>query len=190
MPKLPEDIKDWNAPWETPTGESEIDKDKLKRYLFNLLGDKEKLQDRLTGVTTERDELKTAADAKAREGETETQRLTREKMELEAKLVEAQKGNDSSEELLRLRVALKKGLNDNQAKRLIGTTEEELLQDADELLKSFGSAGKSEEGEGGQEGLDGIRRVPRGSVNPGDPNPGEGADVNVTKALDLIPRVR
>jgi hypothetical protein len=188
MPKLPEKIEDWNAPWETATGESEIDKDKLKRYLFNLLGDKEKLQERLTGVTTERDELKTAADAKAREGETETQRLTREKMELEAQLVAAQKG-DSSEELLRLRVALKKGLNDSQAKRLIGTTEEELLADADELLKSFGSAGKSEEGEGGS-GFDGVRRVPRGQYNPGDPNPGEGADIDVNKALESIPRVR
>src|SRR5215216_5039368 len=130
MPKLPEKVEDWTAPWETATGETEIDKPKLKRYLFNVLGDKEKLQERLTTTTTERDELKKTADEKAREGETDTQRLERENKELQAKLADAAKGGDSSEELLRLRVALKKGLTDTQAKRLIGKTEEELLKDA------------------------------------------------------------
>lgn len=38
---------------------------------------------------------------------------------------------------LRLRVALRKGLNETQAKRLVGTTEEELESDADDLLASF-----------------------------------------------------
>ena len=40
-------------------------------------------------------------------------------------------------ELLRLKVAMRKGLTEAQAKRLIGTTEEELEADADELLASF-----------------------------------------------------
>lgn len=189
MPKLPEKVEDWKAPWETDTGESEIDKGKLKRYLFGLLGDKEKLQERLTGVTTERDEAKRVADEKAREGETETQRLTREKKELEDKLA-AKGDNKSDEENLRLRVALKKGLNESQLKRLIGTTEAELLADADELVKSFGSAGKSEEGEGGEEGADGVRRVPKGNHNPGDPNPAGGTEISVEKALESIPRIR
>jgi len=190
MPKLPEKFEDWTAPWETATGETEIDKDKLKRYLFNLLGDKEKLQERLTKSESERDELKKAADEKAREGETTEQRLTREKMELEAKLVEATKGGETADELLRLRVALKKGLNESQAKRLIGKTEEELVKDADELLASFGSAGKSEEGEGGDPENGGLRRVPKGTFNGGDPNPGAGAEVSTDKALEQIPRIR
>lgn len=189
MPKLPDDIKDWTAPWETATGETEIDKDKLKRYLFNLLGDKEKLQERLTSTTTERDELKTAADEAARKGETAEQRLEREKKDLQDALDKAQKSGGQDEENLRLRVALKKGLNENQLKRLIGTTEEELLKDADELLASFGSAGKSEEGEGDPEN-GGLRRVPKGRSNPGDPNPGAGAEVDVNKALESIPRIR
>lgn len=187
MAKLPEKIEDWNAPWETASGETEIDKARLKRYLFGVLGDKEKLQERLTETTTERDTLKAAADAKAREGETETQRLEREKKELETKLADAQKGGDAAQELVRLRVALQKGLNENQAKRLIGTTEAELLADADELKKSFGSAGNAEEGELGP---DGLRRVPAGTHNPGDPNPAGGADIDVMKVLDSIPRVR
>lgn len=189
MPKLPDKVEDWTAPWETATGETEIDKDKLKRYLFNLLGDKEKLQERLTGVTTERDELKSAADEAARKGETTEQRLEREKKELEAKLADANKGGDKDLENLRLTVAVEKGLNAAQLKRLIGSTKEELLADADELLKSFGSGGKSEEGEGDPEN-GGLRRVPRTPFSPGDPNPGDGADVNVNKALEQIPRIR
>lgn len=41
--------------------------------------------------------------------------------------------------LLRLRVALKHGLPESIAKRLSGTTEEELLADAEELMDLFGS---------------------------------------------------
>lgn len=40
-------------------------------------------------------------------------------------------------EAARLRVALRKGLSETQAKRLIGETEEDLDQDADDLLASF-----------------------------------------------------
>lgn len=40
-------------------------------------------------------------------------------------------------ELLRLRVALRKGLSETQARRLIGSTEDELEADADDLLASF-----------------------------------------------------
>jgi len=189
MPKLPEKIEDWSAPWETATGEIEIDKDKLKRYLFNLLGDKEKLQVRLTETTTERDTLKQAADEAARKGETNEQRLEREKQELQSALDKATGSGDQSEENLRLRVALKKGLNENQLKRLVGTTEQELLADADELLASFGSAGKSEEGSGDPDN-GGLRRVPKGNHNPGDPNPGAGAEISVDKAIEQIPRIR
>lgn len=41
-------------------------------------------------------------------------------------------------EILRMRVALKHGLPESLAKRLTGTTEEELLADAEELLNLFG----------------------------------------------------
>jgi len=44
---------------------------------------------------------------------------------------------DAKQELARLRVAMRKGLTEAQAKRLIGATEEELEADADELLASF-----------------------------------------------------
>jgi len=42
-------------------------------------------------------------------------------------------------EILRLRVGVKHGLPESLVKRLTGTTEEELLQDAEELMSMFGS---------------------------------------------------
>jgi hypothetical protein len=47
------------------------------------------------------------------------------------------RADKAESEVLRLRVALGKGLTATQAKRLVGTTEEELEADADELLASF-----------------------------------------------------
>jgi hypothetical protein len=194
MPKLPDDIKDWTAPWETATGETEIDKDKLKRYLFALLGDKQKLQESVAAVTTERDGLKQAAEDKAREGETETQRLQRELKEVQDKLAAKPAGGADDLETMKLRVALNKGLKEGDVKRLIGATEAELLADADELLKSFGQGGKTDDEEVDPNDLDAVaeaaRRTPRGRHNPGDPNPGAGAEVDVDKGLESIPRVR
>lgn len=42
-------------------------------------------------------------------------------------------------EILRLRIAVKHGLPEQLVKRLTGTTEEEILQDAEELMELFGS---------------------------------------------------
>lgn len=42
----------------------------------------------------------------------------------------------------RLEVALEKGLSPSQAKRLVGNTREELVADADELLKDLGDSNK------------------------------------------------
>jgi hypothetical protein len=187
MPKLPEKVDDWKAPWETETGETEIDKGKLKRYLFGLLGDKEKLQERVSEVSTERDGLKKTADDAARQGESETDRLKRELKE--AQDAAAKKGDGGNDlEVLKLRVALKKGLKEGDIKRLVGSTEAELMTDADELLTSFGQGGKND-GEG-DDAADGTRRVPKGKNNPGDPNPTDGVEVDVKKALDSIPRIR
>lgn len=47
----------------------------------------------------------------------------------------------SSLEAARLRVALRKGLTETQAKRLVGDSEEELEQDADDLLATFAPSG-------------------------------------------------
>jgi hypothetical protein len=50
--------------------------------------------------------------------------------------------DDARGRLDRLEVALEKGLTPSQAKRLVGSTREELEADADELLKDLGDASK------------------------------------------------
>lgn len=61
---------------------------------------------------------------------------------------EGRKAADATLELARLRVAMRKGLTETQAKRLIGKTEEELEADAAELLESFAAGAKGDDDAG------------------------------------------
>lgn len=167
LPKL----DDWKAPWEVdatggtiPNDDQQIDPGKLKKYLHGLLTDKERLQASVTTVTGERDTLKAQIDEKDREGEDEVARLKREHSELKAQL---DKAGETSIETLKLRVALRKGLTEHQAKRLVGKDEAELETDADELVESFGGTGKNDDPENGG---DVVRRQPRRLHNNGDPD--------------------
>jgi hypothetical protein len=51
------------------------------------------------------------------------------------------RAEEAEQKLMRLEVAAAKGLSPAQAKRLVGSTVEELEADADELIESFGSTG-------------------------------------------------
>lgn len=64
---------------------------------------------------------------------TDSEKLTAKVADAERKLFEAEART------LRLEVAASKGLSPTQAKRLVGTTQEELEADADELLETFGT---------------------------------------------------
>lgn len=64
-------------------------------------------------------------------------------------------------EAYRLRVAIRKGLTETQAKRLVGETEEELEADADELLASFSP------GKGDNPGKDDTSGRPKERLRPG-----------------------
>lgn len=63
----------------------------------------------------------------------------------EAKATAEKNAASAVSEAARLRVAIRKGLTEVQAKRLIGDTEAELEADADELLASFRPAEEPEE---------------------------------------------
>lgn len=110
---------------------------------------------------------------------------------------------------LRSDVARAKNLPDWMARRLHGTTKEELEADADDMLANYkpsasnGSGGETE-GEagqgGGQQGGDGgqgdasgaataVRSRPRENLRSGAPlNPGEPPETNPLKLAALIPR--
>jgi hypothetical protein len=73
---------------------------------------------------------------------------------------QAREANDRATELegaeLRRSVAAEKGLSDDQAKFLSGSSREEMIASADELLEAFKS-----------EGGDSVARLPRERLKPG-----------------------
>lgn len=66
-------------------------------------------------------------------GKSESERLTERATSAE------ERADIAEQKLLRLEVAIEKGLTPAQARRLVGTTKEELEEDADDLLTSFAS---------------------------------------------------
>lgn len=162
-------IEDWKAPWEKDLkdgDEAKIDPDQLKKYLHGLLSDKEKAQERLTEAGTELETFKTAATEAARKGESADAKRDRELAEANAR---ADKAERAASEVIRLRVALTKGLTESQAKRLQGETEEELSADADDYLKDLKPAGEAEDDDDADEAQ--LRQTPiqKGVRSGGDP---------------------
>ena len=89
-----------------------------------------------------RTEAKANADAATRLAQIEEANKT-EAQKAADRLAAAEKAaTEATSSLARLEVALAKGLTPSQAKRLVGSTREELEADADELLKDIGDAAR------------------------------------------------
>lgn len=182
MPKFRDTkYEDWTPPW----GEGEFDAERAKKLIYDLRVDNEIQKERVAEVGTERDSIKTERDqlkndidSKAREGESEVDRLKRELADRDNKLVEAGK---TSIETLKLRAALKAGLGEEHVNRLIGSTLEELEADAKTLKKSFGGTGKPD-----SEEKETPRGRPRPRRNPIDPDPGDD-EMTVDQMIALAP---
>lgn len=120
-----------------------------------------------------------AREAQARAAEYENQNKT-EAQRLEDRATGAESRAVAAErELARTKVALRKGLTEAQAKRLIGDTEEELEADADELLATFQTD---------DDGQDPLRRTPRERLRPGATPPAEPEETDPAKLAALVPR--
>ena len=170
-------FEDWKAPWEVDLKEGDeptFDFEKGKRYLYNVLSDKEKLQEKVTSTEAAKADIQKKLDEKLREGESEADRIKRERDELQKKLEDASK---TDVEKLKLQVALDKGLTAFQAKRLVGETKEDLEADAEEILQNMGPAKKEkEEEEEGPDETGQIRLTPESRFrSPGDPKAGQEA---------------
>lgn len=181
-------FEDWTPPW--GEDDEKFDAAKAKKLIYDLQGDKQKLgkdkadlQVKVTEAETARDEHKAELDKIARKDESETERLKRELKEAQEKAAAAPPTD--SLEVLRLRVALDKGLTSKQAARLVGSTEEELAADADEYLSDL----KPSKAEDEDEGEATPRSRPRQRItNPTDPDPKEGGPQTIDQAMELIPR--
>lgn len=192
MPRLAK-YEDWKAPWELK--DEDFDEEGARKFIYDLLSDKQKLQDRETSVKQERDEArskvteleKALTDAQASKGDDESKKAIEG---LQTKLAEAtEKATKAEQQVLRLGVALDKGLTETQAKRLIGATREELEADADELMESFGGRGKANEDDEDDDEDEVLRRQPKLLNNPGDRTNGAEAEIDIEKAIASIPRL-
>lgn len=101
-----------------------FDEERAKRLIANLKSD-------LAKKDKAREELAVKVQKYEDENKTESEKL------LSAKEAAEKRADEAEERLMRAEVAAEKGLTAKQAKRLTGTTREELEADADELLAEF-----------------------------------------------------
>lgn len=122
-----EDPVDPVHPGDSPE-EEQFDAARAKAKIAKANSEATNLRKRLKELEPQLAELAKIKDA----NKSETEKLSERASKAEQDATSAQS------ELLRLRVAMRKGLTEAQARRLVGSSEEELEADADELLASFG----------------------------------------------------
>ena len=98
----------------------------------------------------------------------------------EARRAAEDRATAAERESARLRVALKKGLTETQARRLVGDSEDDLEADADELLASFAPSG-------GESDTD-LPRRPRERLRPGTRPAAEPEETDPAKLAEAVPR--
>jgi hypothetical protein len=186
-------FEEFKAPWEIDSAgnpiepdKQEIDSEKFKKHLWNLLNDKDKAQTardtaltQIGTLTTERDALKSAADTKANEGKTELQKLQESINALTTRAETAEF------EKTKMQVITDKKIRPEAASLLQGKTEAELLASADQLV-ALGlvvpDTNSTDSGEGEGQGAgqgNPLNTTPKQRLNPGDPKPEEGGEMSV-----------
>lgn len=149
-----------DAPTEDPPPESNTDWEAESKRLKALLNKETDYRKRNDAKVRELEPLAKRAKELEDAGKSDMERLT---SELQGHTVRADK---AEQELMRLRVAVRKGLTEVQARRLVGSSEEELEADADDLMASFRPATPEPEPEP-EPRSDNSRRRPQERLRPG-----------------------
>jgi hypothetical protein len=184
-------FEDFKAPWELDSAGNPVEADKqevnpeqLKKHLWNVLSDKEKAQTARDAalasvgtLTSERDTLKSAVEAKASEGKTELQKLQDSINALTTRAESAEHDKD------RLAVLTQHKIKPEAHALLTGKTLAEMTASAEQLV-ALGLVEKAAAGAGGSEGTGGegnpLQTAPVHRLNPGDPNPGGEGDGDIS----------
>lgn len=144
--------------------------------------DEQAARDKIKKANAEAESLRKRLKEHEDANKSDTEKLSDRASNAEKSLAAAEK------EVARLRVALKKGLTEHQAKRLVGETEEELEKDADELLKSFGNEGDEEnEEDKGKEGKASSRERPKEKLKSGASPSSEPDEEDPVKLAESVP---
>jgi hypothetical protein len=180
-------FEDFKAPWELDSAgnpieadKQEVDAEKLKKHLYNVLSDKEKAQTardgalgKVTELTGKVTELETAAQGKANEGKTELEKLQASIDALTKRAADAEFAKD------RLSVLTDHKIDPKAHDLLTGKTLDEMKASAERLVELglVVKEGSTGEGNGGGQGAgqgNPLDTTPRHRLNPGDPNSGDG----------------
>jgi chromosome segregation ATPase len=185
---------EFRAPWETADGsEAEIDKSKLKRFIYNLFSDKAKAQDSredaLESVKTLEADLeeakKEAASANGEEATKKIAKLEKELGEAKAKVesLETEKEHNA------LRAEVLGDLDPKYAKYVVGADREALEKSLEEVKADFGIEDKSGVDDDDDDDEPKVRTRPRANLkNGGDTKPGndDGGEIDYDKIADGI----
>lgn len=175
--------EDFKAPWESEAGsDTEIDKPKLKRLIYNLRLDYAKSRDNgedlKAEVAEKQSEVDTAkqeaADAAGGDAQKTIDKLTKERDDLKAERDTLVAANDLA--------ALRKEVlgdfeteNPKAAKYVVGTTKEELEESLEAVKEDFGITDESDDEEEDEE-TPVVRNRPRTLRTPNDPKDGKPGD--------------
>lgn len=149
-----------------------FDADRAKAKIAKANKEAQSLRQRLKELEPLAAKAKELEDADKSETEKLTERLT----------AAEKRATEAEQTLLRLQVAAEKGLTPAQAKRLIGSTREELEEDADDLLASF----PTPQGTKTARVPGRPKEKPRGGGDPDEPP----EEKDPRKLADAIPRRR
>lgn len=206
-------FEDWEAPWK----EGEFDAEKAAKLIYNLSKDKHSQGERITtlrsevdGLKDERDDLTDERDALLAKGGKKDGEQGSPDEDTVAKAVQAalaaagikpkstkeqrreaeQADGGSNLEAARLRIALKMGLTEAQANRLVGKTAEELEADAEAYIEEhgLGSTGDGDGEDGGEGGQapPSQRAKVRTGTRRGDDGPDPYAGMDPGKLYDTV----
>ena len=126
-----------------------------------------------------RKQLREAQEKAAKYDEYESSQKTELQRAIERAEAAEKSATEFKQSKLRMDVALAKGLDAAQAKRLVGETQEDLEADADELLTAFGKSDSSDDGA--------RRRRPASELRGGsDPTSGSGANLTPDQLAKMI----
>lgn len=134
-------------------------------------------------------EAKVNADAAKRLKDAEDADKTELQKAIDRAAAADKRAEDAESKSLRLEIAAAKGLSVAQAKRLVGSSREELEADADELLEAFGSktGGDDKDGKGGKPD---VRRRPTEDLRSGArTDAGEEEEIDAKKADEIADKV-
>lgn len=187
-------FEEFRAPWETADGsEAEIEKPKLKRWIFNLLADKAKSQDARDEATDKvaeiEKELETAqtelASANGEEAQKKIKKLEGDLADAKAKVTELETAKEQAD----LRAEVLEGLDSKYAKYVTGTTREELEKSLEEVKADFGLEDGDDNEDENEDDEPRVRTTPRTSLRNGaDPKNGKPGEqtVDFDKVADGI----